>query len=54
VRTRKNAAQVRDELNQLVDNNDLVLVFDVTGGDRASNLSTEPVKWLHNNMSSAA
>lgn len=50
VRTSKTASQVRDDLMKLVDSNDEVLVFDVTGDAWASNFNDDHIKWMQNNM----
>lgn len=50
IRTTKTAAQVRDDLMRLVDQNDEVATFDVTGDSWATNWNDDRVTWLHNNM----
>jgi hypothetical protein len=50
VRTSKTAGEVRDDLKRLVDSNDEVATFDVTGDSWATNWSDERTTWLHNNM----
>lgn len=54
VRTSKSASTVRDELNKLVDTNDKVAVFNVTGVAWATNFSDTTTEWMHQNMSSAS
>lgn len=46
VRTRKSPAEIRDELKRLVDANDKVAVFDVTGVAWATNFSNSQTQWL--------
>jgi hypothetical protein len=50
VRTTKSASQVRDELKDLVDRNDEVATFNVTGCWWATNWTDKRTDWLHNNM----
>jgi hypothetical protein len=53
VRTAKSASTVRDELNRLVDANDEVAIFDVTGDAWATNFSDAHVEWMYQYMSAA-
>jgi hypothetical protein len=46
IRTNKTPAQVRDEMKRLVDANDEVAVFDVTGVAWATNFSDSSTDWL--------
>jgi hypothetical protein len=48
--TTKTAGQVRDDLMRLVDRNDEVATFDVTGDAWATNFSDERTEWLHGHM----
>jgi hypothetical protein len=50
VRTNKTVGQVRDDLTQLVDRNDKVLVFDVTGDAWASNYDDPHIQWMYGHM----
>lgn len=50
VRTGKSASAVRDELNRLVDPNDEVATFNVTGVAWATNFSDASTEWMHQNM----
>jgi hypothetical protein len=50
VRTPKAASQVRDELRSLVDRNDKVATFDVTGDGWATNFSNSQTAWLQDHM----
>jgi hypothetical protein len=50
VKTNKTAVQVRDELNRLVDANDKVATFNVTGVAWATNFSNPQVDWLYGHM----
>jgi hypothetical protein len=54
VRTRKTAAEVRDDLKSFVDSNDKVAVFDVTGSSWATNFSNSQSDWLYGHMAAAA
>jgi hypothetical protein len=54
VKTSKSASQVRDDLMRLVDVNDEVLVFDVTGAAWASNFNDSTAEWMYSNMRRAA
>lgn len=46
IRTNKSAATVRDELEKLVDRNDKIATFDVTGDSWATNFSDSHTKWM--------
>lgn len=47
IRTDKSAAQVRDELGRVTDNNDKILIFEVTHADGASfGLDTDVREWM--------
>ena len=46
IRTSKSVSQVRDELTVLVDGNDEVAVFDVTGVAWAPNFRDDATSWL--------
>lgn len=51
IRTTKSVVEVRDEIKLRIDNNDKVLVIDVTGKSWASNnLSKEVTNWMKNNI----
>jgi hypothetical protein len=50
IRTTKSATQVRDELNRLVDANDMIATFDVSGDEWATSFSNSQTNWMHNNM----
>lgn len=50
MRTTKSAGQVRNDLKQLVDSNDKVLTFNVTGDAWASNFRDSHIDWMDNNM----
>lgn len=50
IRTTKTAGQVRDDLNKIVDRNDEVATFNVTGDNWGTNFSDERTEWLHQNM----
>lgn len=50
VRTSKTAGEVRDELMRLVDSNDKVATFDVTGDSWATNFSNSQTTWLKGHM----
>jgi hypothetical protein len=50
LRTTKTAAQIRDELTSIVDQNDEVVVLDVTGVPWATNFSDDTVEWMEQNM----
>ena len=50
VRTRKTAAEVRDELTRLVDSNDQIAVFDVTGVSWATNFANPQTTWLKTHL----
>lgn len=50
VRTSKSASEVRDQLMRLVDTNDKVAVFDVTGVSWATNFSNSRTSWLKSHM----
>ena len=50
VRTTKTAATIRDELMKLVDSNDKVATFDVTGDAWATNFSDTHTEWMKNHM----
>jgi hypothetical protein len=54
VRTHKTAAEVRDDLYNLVDSNDKVVVFDVTGTEWATTFMDSQVNWLYGHMAAAA
>lgn len=54
VRTNKSASTVRDELKKLVDTNDEVAIFNVTGVAWATNFSDASTEWMHQNMSAAS
>lgn len=54
VRTYKQASEVRDELTKLVDSNDKVAVFDVTGVAWATNFSNSQTNWLKSHLAAAA
>jgi hypothetical protein len=53
VRTWKTASDVRDELRTIVDSNDKVATFDVTGVSWATNFSARTTTWLHSHMRAA-
>lgn len=53
VRTSKSAVTVRNELKRLVDGNDRVITFDVTGDSWATNFSDAQTTWMHNHMGTA-
>jgi hypothetical protein len=50
VRTTKSASTIRDELKRLVDRNDKVVTFNVTGDAWATNFSDAHTKWMKNHM----
>ena len=50
IRTEKTAADVRDELMELVDSSDEVATFDVTQDLWATNFSDKRTEWLKNQM----
>lgn len=50
VRTTMSASEVRDELMELVDGNDKIVTFDVTGDYWATNFSDSKTDWLHGHM----
>lgn len=50
VRTNKSAATVRDELRGVVDANDKVATFNVTGVAWATNFSNSQTEWMHRHM----
>lgn len=50
IRTNQTALQVRDAVKQLVDSNDRVATFDVTGVSWATTWTDDRTTWLHNNM----
>ena len=51
IKTNKTPAVVRQEISNLIDNNDKVLVINVTGADWSSyNLSEEVTKWMKDNL----
>ena len=54
VKTSRTAGTIRDELNRLVDANDEVAVFDVTGVTWATNFSDTSTEWMHQNMSATS
>jgi hypothetical protein len=54
VRTSKTAGTIRDEMGKLVDTNDEVAVFDVTGVSWATNFSDSTTEWMHQNMSASS
>jgi hypothetical protein len=50
IRTSRSAKQIRDELKRLVDRNDEVLVFNVTGDAWASNFDDAHIQWMYDYM----
>lgn len=50
VRTTKTASAIRDELMKLVDSNDKVVTFNVTGDAWATNFSDAHTKWMKSHM----
>lgn len=50
IRTNKTAFTVRDELIRLVDANDKVATFDVTGDEWGTNFSNAHTDWMQRNM----
>jgi hypothetical protein len=54
VRTTKTASAIRDELMKLVDSNDKIATFDVTGDAWATNFSDAHVDWMHNHMGTSS
>jgi len=50
IRTNKSAATVRDELMKIVDSNDKVATFDVTGDAWATNFSDAHIEWMKQHM----
>ncbi len=50
VRTTKSAATVRDEIKAYTDNNDKVVVVDVTGDIWATTFSDDTTKWMVEQM----
>jgi hypothetical protein len=53
VRTWKTAADVRDDLKRLVDANDKVATFNVTGVAWATNFSASTTEWMRSHMRAA-
>jgi hypothetical protein len=54
VRTEKSASTIRDELKNLVDSNDKIATFDVTGDSWATNFSDAHTDWMKGHMGTAA
>lgn len=54
VRTEKSAATIRDELMRLVDSNDKIATFDVTGDAWATSFSNAHTDWMKDHMGTAA
>lgn len=53
VRTSLNASQIRDALRQLVDDNDHLATFVVTGDDWAASSDQERLNWMYSYMGGA-
>jgi hypothetical protein len=50
VRTEAGVVEVRNQLDELVGNNGMIAVLDVTGDDWATNFANDQTTWMTSNM----